>query len=105
MKEFLDVDSLQIIENLIKSTQKHLPIYQEGLNGTLNRILLDIDLSILATSWDTYQNYTKAIRREYLVYSDEEFKYGRKLVMQKFLERPSMYYTTIFCPMQQEIRI
>lgn len=79
----IDEKSLNSIENLIVSTKKHNVILTQNND---NLYLLDIDLSILGTPWDTYKSYTKSIRKEYAIYPDFMYKKGRKQVLQHFLE-------------------
>ncbi|WP_430467251.1 HD domain-containing protein [Winogradskyella ouciana] len=84
---------IENIENLIISTKKH----QIGLDeNDDNAYLLDFDLSILGTDWETYQNYTQQIRREYKIYPDFMYKPGRKKVLQHFLERETLYFTEVY---------
>ncbi|WP_299271946.1 hypothetical protein [uncultured Psychroserpens sp.] len=78
---------------LIKSTQNHDIVLQENSD---NAYLLDIDLSILGTSWEQYQLYTKYIRMEYAVYPDFLYNKGRKKAMTQFLNRKSIYFTTLY---------
>ena len=59
-------------------------------------ILLDIDLSILGKSNKEYQEYSEDIRREYKMYSDYEYKNGRKKVLIELLKAPSIYKTDYF---------
>ncbi|MCH2194628.1 hypothetical protein [Kordia sp.] len=88
----LQIDSKRV-ENcvdLIISTKKHeiLNVQNED-----NAYLLDWDLAILGTPWETYQRYSQNIRKEYSMFPDFMYKKGRKKVLQHFLERPRIYYT------------
>lgn len=89
----LNEKHLKMIENLIISTKKHQIISSQN---TDNAYLLDIDLSILGTSWDTYQKYIQNIRKEYAVYPNFIYNKGRKKVLQHFLERETLYFTEVF---------
>lgn len=73
-------------------------------NGDVE-LFLDLDLSILASPWtisDTdrreawmisYSKYFEKIRKEYGHFSDYEFKRGRAAVLQRFLERTSLFFS------------
>ena len=55
--------------------------------------MLDFDLSILGSDWETYQKYAQNIRKEYNVYSYFMYKKGRRKVLQHFLERERLFFT------------
>ena len=81
---------IEIIRNHIISTKKHELISTETND---NAILLDLDLSILGTDWDTYKIYIQNIRKEYAIYPNFMYKKGRKKVLQHFLERDALFFT------------
>lgn len=58
--------------------------------------LLDADLSVLGKDRETYQDYTRKIRKEYAVYPDFLYKPGRKKVLQHFLDLESIFKTDKF---------
>lgn len=76
--------------NLIVSTKKHEILNAQNQD---NAYLLDWDLAILGTTWESYEAYTQKIRKEYAMYPNFMYKKGRKKVLQHFLERPQIYYT------------
>lgn len=88
-----DEKTLKTIQNLIFSTKKHELILTENND---NSYLLDIDLSILGSNWNTYETYTKNIRKEYGMFPDFIYKKGRKKVLQHFLERKTLYFTEFY---------
>ncbi|EPR73988.1 hypothetical protein ADIWIN_0948 [Winogradskyella psychrotolerans RS-3] len=88
-----DSFNFESIKNLIISTKKHELILTKNLD---NAYLLDLDLSILGTDWETYNMYTQNIRKEYIIYPDILYKPGRKKVLKHFLERDSLYFTERF---------
>ncbi|WP_179333789.1 HD domain-containing protein [Winogradskyella costae] len=88
-----DSFSIEKIKKLIISTKKHELILTENLD---NAYLLDLDLSILGTDWETYNKYTQNIRKEYKIYPDILYKPGRKKVLKHFLQRDSLYFTERF---------
>ncbi|MGR7812625.1 HD domain-containing protein [Lacinutrix undariae] len=89
----LDINSAKVIETLILSTKKHQIINKEN---TDNAYLLDLDLSVLGTDWETYKEYTQAVRKEYKIYPDFLYNPGRKKVLNSFLERAQLFFTDSF---------
>ena len=80
----------QIVQELILSTKKHTIIKSQNND---NAVLLDLDLSILGTDWNTYKKYISNIRKEYKIYPDFMYNPGRKKVLNHFLERETLYFT------------
>lgn len=74
----IDTKRIEICENLIISTKKHEIINAQNKD---NAYLLDWDLAILGTPWETYQLYTQKIRKEYSIFPDFMYKKGRKNVL------------------------
>lgn len=85
-------DIIQLVKQIILSTQKHKPL----INSIDNLIFLDLDLSILGVSTNKYLKYTQAIRKEYSWLSDRDYQKGRKQVLINFLARERVYYTDYF---------
>lgn len=76
------------VRRLILSTQTHQAFDRES------EILLDADLAILGADSVQYQNYAAAIRHEYSWVTAEAYRDGRTKVLQNFLQRDRIYYTT-----------
>ena len=76
------------ITHLIRLT-KHHPAQPTDLDAQL---LLDLDLSILATPPSQYQTYAKAIRQEYDWVADADYRKGRSQILQTFLNRDRIYH-------------
>jgi len=55
---------------------------------------LDADLAILAARPDVYDTYTQHVRAEYAHVPDDDFRSGRRAILQNFLERDQLYFTT-----------
>lgn len=85
-----DSKKIENCVSLIISTKKHEIINAQSQD---NAYLLDWDLAISGTAWETYESYTQKIRKEYSMYPDFMYKKGRKNVLQHFLKRPRIYYT------------
>ena len=91
----LNFDNFRIkkVKKLIISTKKHELVLVENYD---NAYLLDLDLSILGTDWETYNVYIQNIRKEYKIYPNILYKPGRKKVLKHFLERDSLFFTERF---------
>lgn len=74
---------------LIRATEKHEVI--EG--DTDSAIFLDADLAILGSSEKEYDKYAAKIRQEYAWGPDDQYRKGRKMVLENFLNRPKIYFT------------
>lgn len=82
---------LQHICQMILSTKTHT-----ASSDSDTRLLLDFDLSILGSSWEQYQAYTRQVRKEYSLVPYFLYKKGRKKVLEHFLALPRIYKTETF---------
>ena len=57
------------------------------------KAFLDLDTSILGAPEETYQEYSRAIRKEYSWVPDFLYRKGRMKVLNDFLEREHIYHT------------
>jgi predicted metal-dependent HD superfamily phosphohydrolase len=60
------------------------------------KILVDMDLSILGASDVRFAEYERQIRNEYAFVPAELFQSRRREILQSFLDRPSIYSTEYF---------
>ncbi|BAO75362.1 hypothetical protein [Winogradskyella sp. PG-2] len=90
---YFDEKRIKKVEKLIISTKKHQLILTKNDD---NAYLLDLDLSILGTDWNTYKNYIQNIRKEYKIYPKFMYNPGRKKVLNHFLERETLFFTDAF---------
>jgi len=51
-----------------------------------------------------YDQYKAAIRAEYRIYPDILYRKGRKKVLEHFLERDQIYYTSVFQAREEKAR-
>jgi predicted metal-dependent HD superfamily phosphohydrolase len=75
------------IEEMILATKSHSSTDPDTL------ILLDADLAILGAEEKRYDEYARAIRREYDWVEDSLYREGRTKVLQSFLNRERIYQT------------
>jgi predicted metal-dependent HD superfamily phosphohydrolase len=57
------------------------------------KAFLDLDTSILGAPQEIYEEYSRAIRKEYSWVPDVLYQKGRMKVLNDFLEREYIYYT------------
>lgn len=79
------------LEGMILVT-KHSEAPQSGAE----KVLVDIDLSILGQPEAVFDEYERNIRKEYEMVPDDQFRAGRAKVLESFLDRPTIYSTECF---------
>ena len=58
--------------------------------------LLDFDLAILGSDWETYSKYLDKIRKEYSIFPTFLYQRGRKKVLQLMLDRKQLFHTPYY---------
>ncbi len=84
------LDYKQLIISAILAT-KHK---ENGATHLIEQILCDADLAILSHNWIAYTKYINAIRAEYSIYNDIEWRNGRLEWLDNMLDRKQIYYRT-----------
>ena len=86
----LDLDPILIdrVAALILVTRAHTPAEVDKDGG----LIADADLAILGAAPAVYDVYRQAIRQEYDFVAETAFRAGRVTLLQKFLNRPSIYF-------------
>lgn len=79
------------VERFIRATQ-HGHAAPDTADADL-ALLLDLDLSVLASPWEAYRAYAEAIRQEYSIYPDALYRPGRRRVLEAFLAQERIYLT------------
>jgi dephospho-CoA kinase len=69
-----------------------------------SELFLDIDLSILSQSESVVDQFDANIRREFQMYSDEEFAKGRAAALGSFLARDKIYFSRYFADREAAAR-
>jgi len=75
------------VSNLILAT-RHDSV---GDSTIEERVLLDVDLSILGAAPSRFSEFETQIRTEYCWVSESEFRAGRAAILKRFLARPFIY--------------
>jgi predicted metal-dependent HD superfamily phosphohydrolase len=83
---------LKIICELILCTIDHRPMK----DTVLFKLFLDLDLAIFGKEEDEYYKYSKNIRLEYNFVPDQIYYEKRKNLLNKFLNKDQIFYTTYF---------
>jgi len=78
---------------LIMATKIHQPA---GENGEDQKLLIDLDLAVLARLPDEYDDYAAAVRKEFSLYPDFLYRPGRRKALQHFLDQEYIYHTSGF---------
>ncbi|OQP61519.1 hypothetical protein A3860_31840 [Niastella vici] len=60
------------------------------------QLFLDFDMSILGAEWAKYEAYTQQVRREYRIYPDKLYYFGRLQFLEHCLQSESIFQTEIF---------
>ncbi|TGM59099.1 HD domain-containing protein [Leptospira vanthielii] len=77
----------------ILATKSHR-LGDQGITDT--SYFLDIDISILGTEESKYYDYAKNIRKEYSIFSREDYNKGRVQVLNHFIENIRLFHTDFF---------
>jgi predicted metal-dependent HD superfamily phosphohydrolase len=93
----LPAHQLEHIRQMILATKAHTDSPDAD-----TRLLLDFDLSVLGSDWETYLTYTRQIRKEYSLVPYFLYRKGRKKVLQHFLAQPRIYKTQQFYKQYEE---
>eukprot|EP01031_Cornospumella_fuschlensis_P040822 gene40822-49788_t len=81
-KDYLPQYTLNEVCRYIEATKTHKCDRPDDFDL---RVFLDIDLLILASASEHYMQYAQRIRREYIAYSDDDYRAGRMKVLEAFL--------------------
>jgi predicted metal-dependent HD superfamily phosphohydrolase len=92
--------TIELVEKMIIATKTHnaSELIEDG------KMFLDLDLGILGTSAETYQQYHQAIRKEYSWVPWFLYKRSRKTVLRGFLAREHIFFTSELAKLEQIAR-
>ena len=91
LSEGVDQGTDEKIKAMILATK-----HQEPSNDRDTGALLDIDLAILGKASMEFQQYENGIHREYSWVPEEQYKIGRKRILEGFIKRRKIYSTEYF---------
>jgi predicted metal-dependent HD superfamily phosphohydrolase len=87
--------AIEQVKLYIEATKNHAVIVAVTHIGDL-QLFLDFDMSILAADWETYEAYTRQVRKEYRIYPDKLYYPGRKQFLQHCLQTEYIFQTEVF---------
>lgn len=76
---------------LIRATKEHVPP-DASFDAAL---FIDADLAVLGSDPERYRRYAADVRREYAHLADEEYRRGRRAVLEDLLARERIYHTDL----------
>lgn len=88
----LSSEFVSTVEAFILCTKSHVidPAHPSSA------IIIDADLAILGATSEGYDEYARAIRKEYSFVSDDDYRAGRTQVLRRFVDRDYIYVTQEF---------
>jgi predicted metal-dependent HD superfamily phosphohydrolase len=90
-------DRISRIVAMIRATAgHHVPDFADAGAAQDCALFLDMDLAILGATAEEFEDYERAVRREYNWVSDTQWRAGRRAVLADFLARPAIYATAQF---------
>jgi predicted metal-dependent HD superfamily phosphohydrolase len=90
-KLHLDKSTIGHAISLIRATQYHNEQHSEDSN-----LFIDMDLAILGSAKELYEQYMHNIRKEYSLFNDMQYRKGRIDVLHYFLNMRFIYKTALF---------
>lgn len=84
-------ECVERVRSLVMLTKTH-----EAEPGSDGALMVDVDLAILGQPWPKFEEYDKAISREYEWVPAEVYGVKRAEVLRKFLQRDFIYRTRLF---------
>ena len=85
--EKLSITEGRLVAALIRKTKTH-----DAEGDADAQVILDADLAILGASEPAYQIYAEQIRQEYAWVPEEEYRMGRRHILERFLARQRIYH-------------
>ncbi|NER14374.1 HD domain-containing protein [Leptobacterium flavescens] len=82
------------VTSIIRNTKDHFHIGSSESRDTL--FFLDMDLSILGSHFDKYEEYYRQIRKEFICFPEKVYKNGRKKFLRSLLKRNFIFHTEPF---------
>jgi predicted metal-dependent HD superfamily phosphohydrolase len=87
---------VKIVEQIVLDTCGHVPSIEES------RKVIDLDLSTLGGTWESYSRNGKNIRDELAQISDAEWNVGRGAWLESLLKRKRLFWTDWGAPLERE---
>ncbi|MCB9935422.1 MAG: hypothetical protein H6840_06995 [Planctomycetes bacterium] len=91
-------ERVQVVERIVLDTCGHVPSIEES------KQVIDLDLSTLGGSWESYQRNGRNIRQEFAQVSEADWNAGRGAWLNTMLDRERIFWTPWGRPLEQEAR-
>jgi predicted metal-dependent HD superfamily phosphohydrolase len=89
---------VRVVEQIVLDTATHNPSIEES------RKVLDLDLSTLGGTWESYARNGRNIRDEFGSISDADWNKGRGAWLEAMISKPRLYWTDWGAPLEREAR-
>lgn len=89
------IDLILATQHTAEATSARVPT-EASAEAQEEKIIRDIDLSILGSEPEDYDDYVRKIRKEYKLVPAPIFRKKRKAVLEEFLNRKPLFQTTLF---------
>jgi predicted metal-dependent HD superfamily phosphohydrolase len=87
---------VKIVEQIVLDTHGHVPSIEES------KKVLDLDLSTLGGTWESYNRNGANIRAEFANISDSDWNKGRGAWLEGMLKRKRLFWTDWGAPLERE---
>ena len=81
--------TIDLVAQMIRATARH----ESGHLPPQALLFLDADLAIFGSEGARYAAYVAAVREEFHFLSDDDFRRTRAAMIERFLQRPQIYFT------------
>lgn len=93
----ISAERMQRIAGMIEATARHeIPDIADEAARRDAALFLDMDLAILGAPPAVFDDYERAVRREYAWVDEVAWRAGRRAVLASFLSRPHIFHTALF---------
>jgi len=89
---------VRVVERIVLDTCGHVPSIEES------KKVIDLDLSTLGGSWESYQRNGRNIREEFANVSEADWNAGRGAWLDSMLKRKRIFWTPWGEPLEKEAR-
>ena len=95
-------ETLEQIKELILITKTHKIDESLSIHPSMQSIMIDADMSIMATTQEEYLQYAKDIALEYSFIDERDFREGRRKFLHQILSREAIFNTEYMRQLYEE---
>ncbi|MCB9895152.1 MAG: hypothetical protein H6839_11930 [Planctomycetes bacterium] len=93
-----DADRVKVVEQVVLDTCGHVPSIEES------KKVLDLDLSTLGGTWESYERNGRNIREEFANVGEKDWNAGRGAWLEGMISRERLFWTAWGEPLETEAR-